>query len=137
MNFNFKLTIPKETEETELEKLVMDMSYGIITRVTITIPDGQKEVAKLRIMYHEAQMYPLNRGEWYKGDGNTIRFEDRFPFIVEPYDLKAEGYNESTNYEHGFLMNFNIMLPEEIGWTEIPGVEMQRLYDLLGEDIEV
>lgn len=137
MNFNFKLTIPAETEQDEPEQLIMPMSYGIITQVGITIPDGHKETAKLRIKYHEVQLYPLNRGEWYKGDGCSIEFEDRFPFIVEPYELKAEGYNESTLYEHGFLMNFNVMLPEDVGWTKIPDRQMQKLYDLLGKDIEV
>jgi len=88
MNFNFKIDIPKETAKVSPKKVKMKMSYGIITRVIITIPDGQKETAKLRIKYHGAQLYPLNRAEWYKGDGNIIDFEDRFPLLCSHTSLK-------------------------------------------------
>jgi len=137
MNFSYKITVPKETVKYSPKKLIVPLEYGIITRVLIIIPDGQKETTHVRMKYHEAQLYPLNRGEWYQGDGSEIEFEDRFPMIVVPYELKIEGYNESTVYDHAVLFNFNILKPYEIGWTEIPSEAMAKLYALLGTEIEV
>jgi len=137
MNFSYKITVPKETEKDAPEKLMMPLDYGIITHVLIIIPDGQKETTHIRIKYHEAQLYPLNRAEWYQGDGSEIEFDDRFPFIVEPYELKCEGYNTSTLHDHGIILNFNVLRPEELGWSEIPSESMARLYALLGTDLEV
>lgn len=137
MNFSYKITVPLGTEKDTPEKIMMPLDYGIITHVLIIIPDGQKETTHVRIKYHEVQLYPLNRGEWYQGDGSEIEFEDRFPLIVEPYELKCEGYNTSTTYNHGILMNFNLLRPDELGWSEIPSESMAKLYALLGTELEV
>jgi len=136
MNFSYKIMVPTTATKDAPEKFMMPLDYGIITHVLIVIPDGQKETTHIRIKYHEAQLYPLNRGEWYQGDGSEIEFDDRFPFIVEPYELKVEGYNTSTLYDHGILMNFNLLRPEELGWSEIPSESMAKLYALLGTELE-
>lgn len=137
MNFSYKITVPKETGKNTPEKLIVVLDNGIITQVNVIIPDGQKETTHVRMKYHETQLYPLNRGEWYQGDGSEIVFEDRFPLVVVPYELKIEGYNESTLYDHAILFNFNILKPYELGWDAIPTEAMSRLNALLGQDLEV
>lgn len=137
MNFAYKIVIPTTATKAAPEKLLMPLDYGIITHVIVQIPDGQKETAHVMIKYHEAQLYPLNRGAYYAGDGSTVEFDDKFPMIVAPYELKAEGYNESDTYEHAILMNFNVLRPEDIGWKKIPEASIARLYKLLGTEVEI
>lgn len=136
MNFSYKITVPKNTGKYSPEKLIVPLENGIITQVAIFIPDGQKETTHIRMKYHEAQLYPLNRGEWYQGDGSTIIFDDRFPMVVVPYELKIEGYNESTLYDHDILFNFNVLKPYELGWDVIPNEAMSRVNALLGKEME-
>ncbi len=136
-NFSYKITMPKNGTENDLTELRMKLDYGIITHVQIIIPDGQKEVAHVRIKYHEFQVYPLNKGEWYAGDGSNIEFDDMFPIIVEPYELKAEGYNTSTKYDHSIIMILTVQRPEELGYEKIPQFVIRKLYELIGKEFEI
>ena len=136
-HFAYSLTVSKNTTAATLETLIMTLTYGIITHVEIIIPDGQKACTHLRIKYHEFQLYPLSRGYWYEGDGVVIPFDDMFPLITPPYELKAEGYNTSEDYDHAIYMHFTVQRPEELGYSEIPAFVMQKLYALIGKEYEV
>lgn len=136
MNYNFTLSIPKNTVESDPSETVMKMTYGVIRKVIIVVPRGPAAVAHLKILYHEHQLYPLNVQGNYKGDGVTVQFEEYQPIIVAPYELKAKGWNESTAHAHEFMMNFTVLRPEEMG-MKIPSQSIRALQELLGVEIEL
>lgn len=131
MNYNFDLEIDEDTDEDDPEELVMKMTYGVITKVIVVIPPGHDNLTGLRIFYHESQLYPLNRAGYYHGDHLHIEFDEYQPLIVEPFELKAKGWNADEKLPHTFIMNFTVLRPEEIG-REIPAVSELAVRELLG-----
>lgn len=115
---------------------MLKLSYGVIRHCLFVIPPGPKEVTGMKLFYHEAQLYPLNRQDWYVGDGFNVEFGEYQPLIVEPYELKAKGYNTSTTYDHAFFIGLTILRPEEMG-RAIPDASMRALERLLGQEFEV
>lgn len=112
MHYFYDIGIEKNTEAGTPYSETLHLSYGVITKVQIVIPDGHKGLAHLQLFYHEAQLYPLSRGENYHGDGIRIEFEDNFPLYVSPYNLKAKGWNTDDTNDHSFLVGINILRPE-------------------------
>ena len=131
MNFFFDIRIPYENKETNPHTEILKLSYGVITKVQIVIPDGHKGLAHLVLKYHESQLYPLSRGEDYHGDGIPVEFEDMFPLYVEPYELKAIGWSESVKYAHSFLVSVNVLRPEELGY-KVPDTTIKAMEELIG-----
>jgi hypothetical protein len=129
----YELAIPANTPADDLAEILMALDYGILTHVDIIIPDGQMGVAKLRILYHERPLFPWNRGAWYKGDGSQISLNCFVPIMVEPYEFKAQGYNEGEEEAHSFLMAFNVQRPEELGLSDIDFLIQYNLKKLEGE----
>ena len=136
MNFFYKFNIAKNTPKTRPKQKTLRLSYGVITHCMFVIPPGHKEMTGLRLFYHEAQIYPLNRQDWYVGDGFNIEFDEYQPVTVEPYELKAKGYNTSTEYDHAFLIGLTVLRPEEMG-RAIPDASLRALERLLGQEYEV
>ena len=131
MNFFFDISIPKETEQNDPHTEILTLSYGVITKVQVVIPCGHKGLAHLQLLYHESQLYPLSRGEDYHGDDATVEFEDMFPMYVEPYELKAVGWNTSTKFKHAFLVSLNVQRPEEL-MKPVPAKTIAAMKELIG-----
>lgn len=136
MNFFYEFTVPKSTTEEDPAELMMVLSYGIITKVQIIIPQGHAGLAHLKLLYHETQLYPLNRDGNYHSDNAKIDFDEYQPLLVAPYELKAKGWNEDTRYPHSFLCGFTVLRPEELG-REIPLASIIALEELIGEEVEI
>ena len=135
MNFNYELEIPADTSESSPEKLMMKLTFGILTKVYIIIPTGHAGLAHLKIMYHESQLYPLPPSTEYHGDGNEISFEERQPIFINPYELKAIGWNTDDTYAHSFLMNFTITLPETLGIPAVAPDVLEIVRNLIGAEL--
>lgn len=136
MNFFYDFEIPAGRAEKDAYTEVLPLSYGVITKVQIIIPPGHAALAHLQLLYHESQLYPLNRGGNYKGNKAVIDFDEYQPILVAPYELKARGWNEDTKNVHSFLCSFTVLLPEEMG-REIPSVSIKALEELIGEEVEI
>ena len=119
MNYFFRVTIPKETSQEVPFEQKLKVSYGVIRNVKIFILPGHAGLAGLRIYFHESQVYPLNRGGFYLGDNISVAFTDNYPIHIEPYQLKAVGYNEDIRYNHAFLISLG-MIREGTEEVEIP-----------------
>ena len=135
MNFNYELEIPANTSESSPEKLMMNLTFGILTKCYIIIPTGHAGLAHLKIMYHESQLYPLPPSTEYHGDGNEISFEDRQPIFINPYELKAIGWNTDDTYPHSFLMNFTITLPETLGIPAVAPDVLEIVRNIIGAEL--
>jgi len=135
MNFNYELEIPANTAESSPEKLMMNLTFGILTKVYVIVPTGHAGLAHLKIMYHESQLYPLPPSTEYHGDGNEISFEDRQPIFINPYELKAIGWNTDDTYAHSFLMNFTITLPETLGIPAVAPDVLEIVRNIIGAEL--
>jgi len=129
MNYNWKFEIPKETEEDLPYIKTKKVTLGVIKKVIISNPSGSVGKSHLRIFYHEHQVYPLNKGEWYEGEKIHIGFEDNYRLYSQPYELKFKGWNSSSLYAHSFYINIAILREEGEG----EGGEIPSLVGLEGE----
>lgn len=120
MNYFFRVEIPKETSMSLPYEEKLKVSYGVIRSVKIWILPGHAGLAGLRIFFHESQVYPLNRDGFYLGDNISIEFADNYALDIEPYQLKAVGYNEDIRYNHAFLISLCILRE---GWEKADEVE--------------
>jgi hypothetical protein len=133
MNFFYKFDVAKDTKEVSPTPKILKLSYGVITHCMFVIPPGHSAMTGLKLFYHEAQLYPLNRTDWYVGNNTTIEFDEYQPLVAAPYELKAKGYNTSTNHSHAFLIGITVLRPEEMG-RKIPVSSLERIRKLIGKE---
>ena len=137
MNYDFSIKVPADTLEINPYTQKLRLTYGVITRVIITIPPGHKGLAYLQMLYHEFQMYPLNPGGAYHGAGVTIAFDERQALFVTPFEFKARAWNTDDTHEHEFIVNITMMRPEDVGWNYERVKDEQDTQELLGRELEV
>jgi len=137
MNYDFSITVPANTAKINPKTEIWKITYGVITRVIITIPPGHQGLGHLQLLYHEFQIYPLNPGGDYHGGGLPLAFDERQPIFVTPYALKARAWNEDETYEHEFIVNLTVLYPEDIGWRWERVTAETKAQEMLGHEIEV
>ena len=130
MNYNWRFSIPetKYTASNPYEQ-TKKVTHGRIRHVAISNPAGSVGKSHLQIFFHEFQVYPLNKGQWYEGEKIKVDFDDDYPLYSAPYELKFKGYNESSQYAHAFYINVTILREE----GELPGEVGKDLVGLVGE----
>ena len=135
MHYFFTIAIPANTPKTAPVLLTLPLANAIITRVQIVIPPGAQGLSHLQVAYHSSQLYPLNPGGDYSGDGMNIEFDEYQPIIVSPYELKISAWNLDTAYAHQFLIAITMLRPEEMG-KEIPATSIAALSTLIGTEVQ-
>lgn len=111
MFYSFDLLIPANTLEDDPEELIAELSYGIIHQVRIVFPRGLKSMVGVRVYRFEHQIYPSREDFDLRGDGMPVSFEDRYPLLESPFNLKLRGYSPGTTYPHIISFRFGVLLP--------------------------
>lgn len=137
MNYDFSITVPANTPKISPYMQRLKLTYGVITRIIITIPHGHTGLANLQLLHHESQMYPLNSGSAYHGSGVSIAFDERQALFVTPFEFKARAWNTDDTYDHEFIVNITMMYPEDIGWTYARERREAEAQAMLGRELEV
>jgi len=136
MNYNFTVTVPKNTAQATPYTKMLVLTAGVIRKMIIRIPPGHADLTGLVLKYHETQIYPLNPGEYYHGDDEKIDFEEYMPILVNPYELKAEAWNSDDTYAHDFIINITVIRPDELE-RPIPSSSIAAIAALIGAEKEV
>ena len=137
MNYDFSIIVPANTAKVNPHTQKLKLTYGVITKVLILVPEGHRGLGQLQILYHEFQMYPLNPGSAYHGSGVQIAFDERQAIFVTPFEFKARAWNTDETYEHEFIVNITMMQPEDVGWNYERVKEEEKTQELLGRELEV
>jgi len=114
MFFTYSITIPANTAKTNPTKKTLKLRKGVITKISILIPDGHAAVAHLSIYHGETQIMPWGSDQWIEGNDETVTWEPDYELPSEPAILEARGWNESTRYSHTFYIRIWIK-PRPIG----------------------
>ncbi|MEM2618899.1 MAG: hypothetical protein QW356_05390 [Candidatus Hadarchaeales archaeon] len=130
------LTVPPNTPPESPKAEFLDVDYGILYRITIQIPPGHHGLTGMRILYGNAQLWPLPEGTWFRGSGVLLNFDERWVTPDRPTRLCLQGYNLDTAYEHSFYVTLGVLPPEEISFTAmakgVAGRVTQALKTLFG-----
>lgn len=124
MFYSYTVTAHKDKDETEAEKTVLPLGWGILHYVGIYIPPGHVGLAHLRICRALNQVIPRNVEGSIHGDDVYISFGD-FLFLKEPpFQFEAWAWNLATDYDHDFIIHFSVLPP--IAFPQLgPGWEDQ------------
>jgi len=136
VHFFYEVLIPANTPQTAPYNKTLLLSAGVITHIDIAIPAGHAGTAHLQLLYHEFQLYPLSRGEDYRGDDHVFPFDDRFELTAAPFELKAKGWNTDTDNDHRFLIGITVLRQEQLGLVT-PTSKVSDLIGIVGESFEV
>jgi hypothetical protein len=112
--YEHSLEIPANTPAAAPVKLTWPLSRGVITRMTVFFPPGCAGLARIRIFRGHTQTWPLDLGEWIKGDGQEVLVESYYELTAYPYELNVEGINLDDTYPHTPVLRC-IIVPEEVG----------------------
>jgi hypothetical protein len=113
MLFECSITIPKATASTSPTAVILKVSAGVITKVMVRPRPGHSAVAHCVILHHEHQVWPSTETMEMHGDTFPIDWEEHYEIDQPPYELKIEGWNDSTLYSHTFDV-YIAMLPTEV-----------------------
>lgn len=113
MIYNYKITIPKDTAETNLFEQDIKLTHGIIHKVEFLFPPGPVGLAGIAIFDAIHQVWPTNTGTYFISDNETISYPEHHPILIEPFLLRAKAYNTDDTYEHSITVRIGI-LPIEV-----------------------
>ncbi len=107
--FSFSIMTPKDTSKEKKYKTAITLSPGIIHQVNVTNHRGNRGVVHLTVEHEHHQIFPLGEDEDFHGDGLEISFRDFHELKEGHAVLDVFTWNESTNYEHEFIIQFGVL----------------------------
>lgn len=135
--FSFSIVTDANTAATAMKHTVITLSPGVIHRVRVRIPPGQKGVCHCFINHHLHQLWPVNAGEDFHGDDESIDFQEFYEMGGLDTKLDVYTWNTSENYEHEMILQFGI-LPRYIVAPFLVAQKIKKAFEgLLGKTKEV
>jgi len=111
MLYSYTITAHKDKDETEAERTVLPLEWGILHHVGIYIPAGHAGLAHLRIRRALNQVIPRNVEGTIHGDAQYITF-DEFLYLKEPpRQFEAYVWNLDEFHDHDFIVHLSILPP--------------------------
>jgi hypothetical protein len=133
MHYDFTLTIPPNTPEDNPLRLTCPLNYGIINKLSVEFPPGCYRLAHIRIFDKLHQVWPTNIDSSIVGDTFPVEFEEYYPVIEVPYELKIEAWNDDDTYQHSIVVRIGLLSEKVLGKIELRPTTEEELRTLLGE----
>lgn len=114
MDYNFTLSVPASTLETDPAELTLELVKGIVVGVRVGFPDGCADYLHAAIRLGLHQLWPSNQGGNYAWNDYTYEIQESCVLDEEPYELTLLAWNDDTRNAHQVTVGFN-MLPLEPG----------------------
>lgn len=111
MFYSFDLAIPANTPERASTEREVNLTWGVITEVSIRFPPQVRGLAKVRILEHRHQLWPTNLDEWFYGNDETIKWNEYHQLFEMPAIFTLLGYNDDDSYKHTPIIRFEILPP--------------------------
>ena len=109
MLFAWDVTIPANTLESAPTLETLKLSAGVITNISVKFPAGCHGLVHIRLRHEEAQIYPVPRGEWVTGDGETVPAEYHYDLGKASKELEFVGHSEGTSYAHVVTVRVTVL----------------------------
>ena len=132
MHYSFDLTIPENTAEENKISLRCPVNYGILRRVEIFFPYGCAGLVHVQIYRFEHQIFPSNIDSSYADNDYHLSFEEYYPILDLPYELKIFGWNLDDYFDHTVTFRFSVINPKAITMLSGASLTQEELTDLLG-----
>jgi len=109
--YSFDLKIPANTLERAPVEREVNLTWGVITEVSIRFPPRCGGLAKAKILEHRHQLWPTNLDEWFYGNDETIKWNEYHELFYMPALFTLLGYNDDDTFKHIPIIRFEILHP--------------------------
>lgn len=125
--FSKTITVAKNTSAEHYTSDTIEIQFGIIHRVHISVPSGHAGLTGIRILQGLHQIAPTSGSEWFQGDDMELDYNDFIEIDQTPFELTVEAYNTDDTYAHTFRVGIGVMpryvlLPQEMLKEILQGV---------------
>lgn len=127
MIYRTSLTIPALTADTAPETKVLPLMRGVVERFSLILPPGCYGLVGVQVFYHEFQIFPLTKGEWFTGDDVEVEFDEEVEIGERPYEIEVRGYNSDDYYEHEVFVLLRLREPGPSPWARVEGAIREGL----------
>lgn len=114
MVFEFKITVPANTPESNKYRYDVRLAYGIIHQIDIDFPPGCVGMVKLVICDGLFQVFPSNPGGYFSGTHPPISGKVFYELNNEPFELQIYAWSPGTEYDHTVTVRFWILKPWQL-----------------------
>ena len=66
----------------------------------------------MRILYGLDQILPCKKDTWLRGEDETLNLDEFWDPPEQPYELRAQGWNEDDTYDHAFYIRVVVLSRE-------------------------
>lgn len=126
MFYEVNAATPANTQQSTPIKTDIKLTAGIIHLVEIYFPPRCAGLCHVQIMQAGVQLYPRNRDDNIKGDGNTIQFFEVLELNNTENIITIHTWNESNLHPHTPIIRIGLLRKEEL----FPEIELQDLIKL-------
>ena len=132
MFYDFTFTIPTDATAAKPEVKEVNLTYGVIHRVTLFWPPGPHGQVHVIIKQYDHQVLPTNIDESFHYDNYPHVMEERIEMFEPPYSLKLVGWGVSCSYSHQVIVGIGILPPESFPEYAKPDTRLAKLLSLIG-----
>lgn len=111
MFYSFDITVPKNTAKADAVVQEVELTSGLVTRVSILFPWGCAGLTHVQILDHEFQIWPSRDDLDFSGNDTIIEFSEAYPLLAPPFTLQIRAWNEDDSYEHTVSVGFEVTDP--------------------------
>jgi hypothetical protein len=110
-DFQCSPTILPNTEESDPLETQLKVDPGVIIKVYVDFPSGNRGLTGCRIFHNLYQFGPSTPGEYYYGDDRTYNFKTWYPVQEKDNVFTVKCWNTDTEKNHDVIVRL-IVLPE-------------------------
>ena len=94
----------------------MEIREGVVTNFMVLIPPGHLALARCRVLYGLDQILPAKVGTWLRGNAESLNFPEFFDPPEQPYELRFQGWNEDSTFDHTFYFRV-VVMPRKLAYV--------------------
>ena len=132
MLYSFDVAIPSGTAEGSAVEVLAEMAPGIITQVEVIVPEGVAGFAFTRALHGAHPLWPANPEASFTGDGWPIRWDEEWPLLREPLELRLFGWSPNARFQHTITWRFTLREAALLEGDQAPAGLLSRIGEALG-----
>jgi hypothetical protein len=125
MNYELRLTVPKNTTKELPVEATLKIHPGVVTRVRLLWPARTSQLGHAQVLHWGIVVWPPYDDQNFTGDGVPIEWNEEYEILDAPYELVVRAWNDDDTYSHTLTFGVAI-LPAD---TTAGGGVLKRLTD--------
>lgn len=136
MIYSIDFETPKDTLEADARPTVLKVTKGLVYRVEIQFPRGCAGLLGCAVFDGSHQVWPSNLGQWFRGNANTIQFDDTYLKLTEPFQFDIFTYNLDDTYAHTVLVRVGMVSDDVFMARFLPSYSWEYFKEMMEEMVK-